>query len=217
MAVGVDFNQGDADARQEPNVGRRIRSLRQRRGLSLRVLAERSGLSRNAISLIERGENSPTVSSLHLLSTALHVPITTFFEDERQQVTVIVRRDHRLRTEGDGYQMESLGIGLRDQRLAPFLVTVQPGAGNAATPVKHSGEEFVYCLEGEVDYQVGSESHRLTPGDSLLFEASQPHGVANRKSEPAIVILVFQMIDGSAPVGSHHLVGASDETSEELA
>ena len=66
----------------EPNVGQRIRMLRDQRKLSLRALADRCGLSINAISLIERGENSPTVSSLHVLATALGVPITDFFEEK---------------------------------------------------------------------------------------------------------------------------------------
>jgi quercetin dioxygenase-like cupin family protein len=171
--------------------------------LSLRVLAERSGLSTNAISLIERGENSPTVSSLHLLSTGLRVPITTFFEDERDQATVFVGREGRLRSQSDGFFMESLGIGLRDQQLAPFLVTVQPGAGNANMPVTHPGEELAYCLEGQIEYRVGNESYRLGPGDSLLFEASQPHALVNSAAEPGALILVFQMAGGGSPVGPH--------------
>lgn len=61
------------------NVGQRIRRLREQRQLSLRALARLCGLSTNAISLIERGENSPTVSSLHALATALGVSITDFF------------------------------------------------------------------------------------------------------------------------------------------
>ncbi|MFZ2097760.1 MAG: helix-turn-helix transcriptional regulator, partial [Anaerolineales bacterium] len=77
----------------EPNVGMRLRSLREEQGLSLRALAERCGLSINSISQIERGENSPTVSSLHRLATALKVPIATFFQDETKQTIVFVKRD----------------------------------------------------------------------------------------------------------------------------
>ena len=103
----------------EPNVGARIRSLRDEQGYSLRALAERSGLSVNAISLIERGENSPTVSSLHRLAKALNVPITDFFHEESKQSVVYVRRQTGLRSESEGVTMESLGIGLTNQKMVP--------------------------------------------------------------------------------------------------
>ncbi len=175
----------------EPNVGQRIRTIRERQRLSLRALAERSGLSFNAISLIERGENSPTVSSLHLLATALRVPITDFFEQEREQATVFVTPAHRLRTEAYGITMESLGIGLRYQQLEPFLVTVEPGAGNIDQPITHPGEEFAYCLEGEIDYYIGDQLYRLEPGCSLLFEAMQPHCFRNTRETQALLAVVF--------------------------
>lgn len=177
--------------------------MRASQGLSLRLLAQRSGLSTNAISLIERGQNSPTVSSLHQLATALEVPITAFFEDVREQATVYVRREGRLRSDGEGISMESLGIGLPNQKLAPFLVTLQPGAGNTDAPISHSGEELVYVLTGEINYRVADESYRLRMGDSLLFEAGQPHSMANPGTLPAAIVLVFEIGDGGPPTGQH--------------
>lgn len=66
----------------------------------------------NAISLIERGENSPTVSSLHLLATALRMSITDVFKEEQDQAVVFVRPVARIRSQANGIAMESLGIGL---------------------------------------------------------------------------------------------------------
>ncbi len=175
----------------EPNVGQRIRTLRERQSLSLRALAERSSLSINAISLIERGENSPTVSSLHRLATALAVPITAFFEDVQEQTVVFVRPDQRLGSQVTGLIMQSLGIGLRSQKLEPFLLTLDPGAGNAADPVTHPGEEFVYCIEGEADYYVADQAYSLTPGCSLLFDSTQPHAFYNPTDHPAHLLIVF--------------------------
>lgn len=174
-----------------PDVGQRIRAIREQKGWSLRALAERSGLSINAISLIERGENSPTVSSLHLLATALGVSIADFFKEEQEQPVVFVRPGARLRSRSNGIVMESLGIGLRDQQLEPFLINVAAGAGNIKEPVSHPGEEFVYCLEGEIDYCVGERIYRMEPGYSLLFEASIPHCFRNRLDEPALLMMVF--------------------------
>ena len=188
-----------------PNVGPRIRTLREQRGLSLRALAARCGLSINAISLIERGENSPTVSSLHMLATALGVKITDFFEDAHDHAVVYVRRAHRLSTQGNGLLMESLGIGLRSQQLQPFMVTIEPGMGDAGESIAHPGQEFVYCLEGTVLYQVSGQMYHLEPGDSLLFEATQPHCFRNAGDTPARVLLIFQAVEGSHLARQRHL------------
>ena len=130
-----------------PKVGLRLRSLRDQQGLSLRALAERCGLSINAISRIERGENSPTVSTLHRLATALNVPITDFLQEEAKQTIVFVKRDMGLRSQSDGSVMESLGLGLFNQQLEPFRMTIAPGIGNINDAVAHPGEEFIHCLE----------------------------------------------------------------------
>ncbi len=192
-------------AQIEPDVGARLRILREQHGLSLRELAEQCGLSFNAISRIERGENSPTVSTLHQLATALNVSIAAFFEDAHEEATVFIRRDRRLRSDGNGIAMESLGIGLRGQQLEPFLVTVEPGAGNADEPIVHSGEEFVHCLEGTIRYRVSNETYDMEAGDSLLFEATQPHCFENASASAARLLIVFQAPDGKLLAGQHHL------------
>lgn len=189
----------------EPNVGTRLRMLRERRRLSLRELAEQSGLSFNAISRIERGEASPTVSTLHQLATALNVSIADFFNDQQEEAVVFTRRDRRMRSDANGMSMESLGIGLRGQQLQPFLVTVNGGSGNADDPVAHAGEEFVHCLEGTIQYQVSGETYEMEAGDSLVFEAALPHSFHNPGAAPARLLLVFQAADGAILPGHHHL------------
>lgn len=190
-----------------PNVGPRIRALRERQGLSLRALVERCTLSVNAISLIERGENSPTVSSLHALATALGVKITDFFEDPHELTVVFVRRDQRLTTEGSGMRMQSLGIGLQNQQLEPFEVTVEPGAGSTGEPITHPGEEFVLCLEGSIRYWVGGQAYDMEAGDSLLFEASQPYSFENTGEGTARLLMVFHAAEGGHLARHRHLEG----------
>jgi len=173
---------------QLSTVGQRIR---ERQELSMRALAERCGLSINAISQIERGENSPTVSSLHHLALALGVSITDFFREDAEQAAVFVAADARLRIDSHGVRMDSLGIGLPYQQLEPFLVMVASGAGNADQPVAHAGEEFVYCLAGTIVYRVGDDRYCLTVGDSLLFDSSRPHHFHNEAAGRASFLLVF--------------------------
>jgi len=178
----------------EPTVGARLRSLRQQQGLSMQALAERSGLSVNAIGRVERGESSPTVSSLHRCARALGVSLTAFFETQPERATVVVRRASRPRSQGDGVLVESLGAGLEGQTLGPFLMTVMPGVVGEK-PIAHGGEEFAFCVEGDVEYQVGDTWYRLEAGDSLLFRASQPHAFRNTSLEKAIVLLAIQASD----------------------
>jgi transcriptional regulator with XRE-family HTH domain len=184
-------------------VGQQVRRLRQQRGLSLRALADLCGISANAISLIERNENSPNVSSLHQLAIALDVPITDFFYRDDQPAALIVKRDQGVRYRNNGVELESLGIGLPNQQLEPFRLTIEPGSGSADEPISHPGHEFVYCLEGGIDYYVDQQHYHLDAGDSLLLEASNPHGWHNASETPAVILLIFQ-----APL-SHHLARQS--------
>jgi transcriptional regulator with XRE-family HTH domain len=178
--------------KKQPDVGGQLARLRQKKGLSLRALAKECGLSVNAINRIERGESSPTVTSLHRLATALDVALPELFRVEPEHSVILVRESERLRTRGAGVLMESLGTGLCGQHLGPFLMTLLPGASAGEEPISHGGEEFVYCIEGQVDYLVGETWHRLDPGDSLLFLASQKHMCSNSGLEKARLLLVIQ-------------------------
>jgi transcriptional regulator with XRE-family HTH domain len=176
---------------RRPDVGTRLQELRQARGLSLRGLAELSGLSFNAIGRIERAESSPTISSLQRLASALDVPLIELFRTEPSHATILVRRSDRLRTRADGVLVESLGTGLPGQHLGPFLITLERAAASGEEPISHGGEEFVHCLEGEVEYLVGDEWLRLSEGDSLLFLAHQQHLCRNNGPGRTRVLVVI--------------------------
>lgn len=175
-----------------PDVGKQIRKLRLHRGLSLRALAERGGMSANAISLIERGENSPTVSTLHQITMALNVSIADLFNDEPSLSAVHVKKDRGVRYVNDGVEMENLGSGLPDQQIEPFRLIVRPGSGTCNDTISHPGQEFVYCLEGEIEYFVDGQMYKLESGDSLLLEAKCPHSWHNTSQSPANLLLIFQ-------------------------
>jgi uncharacterized cupin superfamily protein len=93
--------------------------------------------------------------------------------------------------------IEHLASGLADHAFASFLITMQPGTSTNATPIEHSGAEWVYCLEGLVEYEVEGQEYRLTPGDDLLFDASLPHRWRNPGSMQARMLLILD-------AGEHH-------------
>jgi transcriptional regulator with XRE-family HTH domain len=188
-----------------PDIGPRLRALRKRRGLSLRALAGLCGLSANTISLVERGKTSPSVATLHRLATALSVSMTFFFEEDEQRDVVFVKADRRARTRSDSVTMENLGSGLRDQAMEPLLVTLQPGTGSGDEPIVHVGHEFVFCLEGEIEYEIKDDRYLLDAGDSLIFEAHLPHRWRNVSDGPSAILLILQTQEGRGESVEQHL------------
>jgi transcriptional regulator with XRE-family HTH domain len=179
---------------ETPDVGIHVRALRKGRGLSLRALAEICELSPNTISLIERGVTSPSVSTLHRLAIALGVHISYFFAEPGERPRVLLTRaDKRARLGSASVILESLGYGLEAQACDPFEVTMKPGASSGKHIMTHTGHELVFCLDGELDYEVAGERYRLQPGDSLLFDAALPHRWSNPGHVPARFVLILQL------------------------
>ncbi|MBW6475373.1 MAG: cupin domain-containing protein, partial [Anaerolineaceae bacterium] len=186
-------------------VGNNLRSFRTKRGLSLRALAERSGLNVNTLSLVENGKSSPSVSTLQQLAQALDVPITVFFETEQvdKRVVFTPAEQRPLATFGST-QMQNLGKDLAGKVVQPFVVTLQPGMGSGDRMIVHTGHEFVYCLEGSIHYQIGQEAFNLQKGDSIVFEAHLPHCWENNGEEVAQVLLTLYPTDEREEPGGRH-------------
>ncbi len=183
-------------AMPEINVGQRLRELRLERKLSIRALAERSGLNVNTFSLIENGKTSPSVSTLQQIAAALEVPITAFFEISLPQnsVAYLKARQRPLLAFEHG-TLEDMGAGLTNRAVEPFVVTLEPHASSGDTPIVHTGFEFVFCLQGCMTYHIEDRFYRLEPGDSLLFESYLPHSWQNEDDRPAQAILVLYPTD----------------------
>lgn len=178
------------------DVGARLRVLRASAGLSIRALAEMSGLNVNTLSLIENGKSSPSVSTLQQLASALGVPVTEFFVTEQGTKTVVHQKDGaRPRAVFSHGVMEDLGAGMARFGAEPLIVTLEANADSGVNPIVHTGREFVYCLEGRVAYTVDAETYVLEPGDSLLFEAYLPHRWKNSDAKPSRLLLVLCPLD----------------------
>ncbi len=181
---------------KEINVGSRLRALRASRGLSIKALAEQSGLNVNTLSLIENGRTSPSVSTLQQLAVSLRVPVTEFFEtDHGDRKIVLHKADSRPKVSFSHGTMEDLGAGMSRFGAEPLIVTLEPDADSGKTPIVHTGREFVFCLEGRIAYTVDGETYRLEPGDSLLFEAYLPHQWRNLDPTPSRTLLVLCPMD----------------------
>ena len=186
------------------SVGKKLRTVREERGLSQRELAQRAGVSTNAISLIERDENSPSVSTLQSLATALNVRMSYFFEDQKTTQVLHVKAANRPAISNGGVQIEGLDGKLNYQEMEPFLVSLQPNSGSGERQVVHTGHELVYCLSGSVEYLIDGKIYSLDIGDILLFEAHLPHLWRNVTDKDATILLVLQSTGQTAQSVERH-------------
>jgi transcriptional regulator with XRE-family HTH domain len=178
------------------NVGARLRELRQERGMSMRALARASGLSTNALSMIERGRTSPSVSTLYKIAGALRVPITAFFRLEPPRQEVVFRKaDQRTRIPFTRGIWEGLGGEIFIGGLEPILLTLEPGANSGRFGMIHTGHEFVMCLNGQLEYEVVEERFILEPGDSLIFAAQLEHRWRNTSRETTRAVIVLSCFE----------------------
>jgi transcriptional regulator with XRE-family HTH domain len=192
------------------NVGQRLRELRSRQRLSLRALAEKSGLNANTLSLIENDKSSPSVATLQQAAAALGVPITAFFASSADTQRVIHHQaGHPLGMPFTGGQLHDLGAGLVRRGIEPLLLELEAQGGSGRTPIVHTGREFVYCLEGQLTYHVDGQAYALGPGDSLLFEAYLPHRWQNAGNTPSRSLLILCPADERDQPTERHFLGAA--------
>lgn len=187
------------------NVGAEIRELRERKSLSIRALARASGLSANAISMIERGRTSPSVSTLYKIADALNIPITDFFHSEPELQNVVFRKAlERTRVAFQRGIWEGLGGEEFVGRVEPFALTLESGANSGPHPIAHTGHEFVICLRGQLEYQVEGQVYSLEAGDTLLFSSHLRHKWRNPGHKVTNAVFVLSGYEeGERPVQRH--------------
>lgn len=198
---------GDGAAPATVNVGERLRALRNRQRLSLRALAEKSGLNANTLSLIENDKSSPSVATLQQAAAALGVPVTAFFETSADTQRVAFHpAGQPMGVPFAHGRLHDLGAGLARRGIEPLLLVLEPQAGSGRNPIVHTGREFVYCLEGRLAYTIEDDTYVLGPGDSLLFEAYLPHRWQNAGDGPSRSLLILCPADErDAPTERHFL------------
>lgn len=177
---------------EDLNLGRKVRELRESRGLSLKALAEKAEVSESFVSQVERGVANPSVASLRRLAGALDASVGALFQGPVTRGRV-VRSDDRGRLVHPRRGWEDFLITPREaRRLQVILSIIQPGEGSGAEPYSHeSDEECVIVLNGSLEFRVGEEEYLLAQGDSLLFESRIPHWNRNPGPSNAEVLWVI--------------------------
>lgn len=182
------------------NLGQKIKTLRQRKGVSLQQMGEKTSLSEPLLSQIESEVVAPPVATLLKISKALNVSIGYFFQQEESgKRAVIVRKDERKqifrRIHEDpslvGYYYESLAYPKADKHMEPFQVQFEVKNKGEILFFNHKGEEFVFVLEGQLEFSYEDEIFTLNPGDSLYFDSSSPHAFRAVGKKNALAIDVI--------------------------
>jgi transcriptional regulator with XRE-family HTH domain len=189
----------------DQRLGETVRLLRQRAGLSIQDVANKTGLSNGMISQLERARAMPSIRTLRLLSIALEVPISYFFETSDPAADVqryIVRKNNRrlLRLTASGVVKEALtpeGTG----QLELYELTLNPGASSGTDFLQHTGEKAGYILSGSLRLWLDNQAHVLEAGDSFRFPSIVPHMFDNPTQQAARVIWVTTLRQTDSPAG----------------
>jgi transcriptional regulator with XRE-family HTH domain len=199
------MNRSDSGEAVSIQVGEAIRGIRHARRMTLRGLARASSLSPNALSMIERGQSSPSVSTLYRVAEALAIPISRLFRVEEKRLPVVFCRSaERTRLPIPHGLWEGLGGESFDGPVQPMVLTLETGGNSGPSALAHAGHEFVYCLRGQLMYQVDDSSFLLEPGDSLLFRAYRVHRWRNPgRTVTEALLLLSGLGEDDRPAETH--------------
>jgi transcriptional regulator with XRE-family HTH domain len=181
------------------HIGRKIWELRKKAGFVLQDLSDRTGLSKPLLSQIEKEIVSPPIATLLKISKALDINIGFFFQNhDPDEKVVLVRRDESKVVDSryfgrdeSGYYYEALAYKKSKKFMEPFLVEFKRKKAEKLSYLSHEGEEFIYLLEGTLEFRTEDQQLVLYPGDSLYFESSIPHAyrALERRNAKALTVV----------------------------
>jgi XRE family transcriptional regulator, regulator of sulfur utilization len=175
-------------------VGPRVRALREAEGLSLRDLAERSGVSAPMLSQVERGETSPTLQVAARIASGLQLRLSQLLRLDEGGSVSIVRAGERRAGGTDGHRYEVLTPPLPGQRSEVSRHTLDAGAatGGPGDPPMHEpgSRETTVVERGAIALLIDGAEHELREGDAVTFDADLPHHFENRGEEEAVLLAI---------------------------
>lgn len=169
------------------NLGKRLKALRNQRGLTLAQLGQRVDLSASNLSQIERGVTMPSLPRLTSIAEALDVEVGYFFEDDVSPPCVVrASQSERMVSDADA-MVELLAADPSGKKIQPFRIVCKPGTVRDDLPT-HQGEVCGFVLEGQLTITVGAETHILEAGDSIHYQTLQPHSWRNDGVQECVFI-----------------------------
>ena len=164
------------------SIGGKIAHLRKQKDLSLNQLAEKAGVSVTTIHKLERSEMTPTVTVLMKIADALEEKIGYFLEEKNGSFDYVENVEYLPQKKGKIFrntsgttQIKYLAFRLKGAKMLALMTHLKKGTISSAKPESHPGEEFVFCLQGEIHYEIDGKVYPLKKGDTLHFFSTLPH------------------------------------------
>ena len=164
-------------------IGRKIRDLRNRNGLTLQELADRSELTKGFLSQLERGQVSPSVTTLWDLIECLGSSPAEFFQEEEEQV-VFTQEQYFEKVDETGNSRQWIIPMAQKYQMEPLLVKLAPNQ-SLEEDKPHNGEEFGYVIGGRIRLILGDKTYTVRAGESFYYRATRPHRIENAWTRPA--------------------------------
>ncbi len=185
------------DAIRPYAIAEKLRSLRLRKSMGLAQLAAHTGLSTAMLSKLENARLVPTLPTLVRIATVFNVGLDYFFTDPRKRhVVAISRKDERIKFPADAkprdaaYDFESLNFRATERKLHAFLAQFHHLPSAKIVPHYHTGVEFLYVIDGDLEISIGVEIYRLSKGDAIYFDSVQKHAYRSRGPRRCTAIVV---------------------------
>lgn len=179
------------------DLGRKLKQLRLRKKIALVDLGKHTGLSASMLSQLENGKLIPTLPTLARIAMVFDVGVDHFFVDRRRKRTfAVTRSDERIRfperpdSPKPSYFFECLAFAAQEKSMQGYLAEFPKLTPSEVTEHFHEGAELIHVIEGVLDLHYQEETHTLRAGDSVYFDAAEPHSYCGVSKTPARAIIV---------------------------
>lgn len=161
-------------------MSKKVKTLRKRKGMTLKMLGKKVGCTDAYLSQIETGKAVPSITILQKLADVLEADVKSLLSDAKEIEPIVMRKNERVRIlyPESNVSAELLVKKIVEKRMEP-LYKVIPAHSSTHGIHKHEGEEFGYILKGELELQVGDKKFIVREGDSFYFMSVSPHSYKN--------------------------------------
>jgi electron transfer flavoprotein alpha subunit len=188
-----DICTGMPEQARKSGFGEKIRTLREAQGWSSEHLGEITGQTPEFIAGVESGEISPPVAFMLRLAGAYGVDPGTFLRDD-EKAHIRDQRTQAYVNRTRNYSYQTLTSGAEHDHLRAFMVTIEPHHDHKPVAYKHEGEEFIFVMEGELQFTLGSKVHTLKNGESIHFHSSTPHKLKSLSAQVTRCLVILYTI-----------------------
>ena len=193
--------EADPEAEDSTSLGERVKTIREKQGLSLADVSSRTGLDEDHLARIEANEASPPLGELIKLGRALGMKMGYFISGGATRPYTVVRKSERKNVarrasseaKAYGYSYQALAPGKSDRHMEPYLVTLEPSEDVDLSA--HDGQEFIFVLEGGMEALIGQDRVVLNPGDAIYYDSNVPHMVRCVDGPYATILAVLYAED----------------------